>query len=111
MTKPTPAEIDTRWGHAIELAKLHGIECTGGLDPERDCTEPGALPILVFGRLFAICCRRHAAPLIEAIAKRGIGAVTAYPLVELVALDHFTATAANIRERNIRHGVILPSPD
>lgn len=108
--RPTPADVEQRWSDAITVARMHDIECTGGMDPERECTEPGALPLIVYGRLYAIACKRHGPPLLQAILLQGIAAVTTVPLVELVEIPDFKSTAEKMRERNLQHGVILPRP-
>jgi hypothetical protein len=102
--------IEARWRYASETARKFGVVCTGA--PGRPiCSEPGALPIVLYRELFAVVCREHAEPVIGALASQGYAAgIRCERLDQLIHLrPDFLTGARVIRERNHRFGVVIQS--
>jgi hypothetical protein len=104
--KPSPADIEVRWQNAIELAELHGLRCTGGMD-RVDCTSPGAIGVAAYGQIVALNCRAHLDGILKALARAGYGAgLRCVALVDLLEVPGFKAGIESIRRANIEKGSI-----
>lgn len=102
------SDIEARWLYALALARKHAILCTGSTQQPK-CEQPGALPVILYGQLFAVVCREHAEPLLSDIAAQGLGAgIRCGRLDELLTYrPDFPTGARLIRESNHRRGVII----
>lgn len=115
MANPTPAEIEQRWSDALELARLHDVQCTGGPSwlpsGTYECPGAGAVPIFAYGHLWAVGCRYHTGMLLDWLFHAGVAAVETIPLVDFInspKKDAFLKQAFSIREANLVHGAQIP---